>query len=246
MKSTAKARLIKKGRALFERNGPFESFSGDTEADALLFDLKNHPHAFVIACLADRQISAERAWLIPHTIRQRIGTFHFKALSRLPLVQIEKAMDGLHRFPKIMSGIIHKALARIETSYSGNAALIWAGYPSSAEVVYRFLQFDGAGPKIATMATNILARRFRVPFRDYYSIDISVDVHVRRVFQRLGFISADASQDEVIYKARALSPEFPGLLDFPAWEIGRNWCRPTRPKCGDCYMQPACDYSQSK
>src|SRR5690625_3660152 len=93
---------------------------------------------------------------------------------------------------------------------------------------------------LATMATNILARDFKIPLADYYSIDISVDVHVRRVFARLGLVSDDHSVEEIVYKARALNPQFPGLLDFPAWEIGRSWCRPEMPKCSECYMQSVC------
>jgi len=107
-------------------------------------------------------------------------------------------------------------------------------------VVFRFLQFHGVGPKIATMAANILARRFKVRFSDYTAIDISADVHVRRVFRRLGLVRSGATPDEVIYKARALNPEFPGILDFAAFSIGREWCRPRIQLCGECYMQGVC------
>ena len=90
------------------------------------------------------------------------------------------------------------------------------------------------------MASNILARNFKVKFKDYYSIDISADVHIKRVFHRLGLTSKSASTEEVIYKARALHPEFPGVLDFPCWEIGRSWCRPQKPTCEECYMGEVC------
>jgi hypothetical protein len=103
--------------------------------------------------------------------------------------------------------------------------LIWKDRPSSATVVYRFREFDGVGPKIASMATNILARQFKVEFSDYFSIDISADVHVRRVFRRLGLTPPDASVDQLIFRAQGLHREFPGLMDFPAYEIGRNWRR---------------------
>lgn len=127
-----------------------------------------------------------------------------------------------------------------KSDYSGNAALIWNGSPSSGAVVYKFLQFSGVGPKIATMSTNILARELKVPFSDYYSIDISPDVQVRRVFRRLGLVGQDSSNDELIYRARSASPEFPGLLDYPSWQIGREWCKPKTPHCGECFMEALC------
>lgn len=71
-------------------------------------------------------------------------------------------------------------------------------------------------------------------------MDISVDVQVRRVLTRLGLIGAGDSPGQVIYKARALSPNCPGLLDLPAWGIGRKWCRPTGPLCGKCYRGEVC------
>jgi endonuclease III len=90
------------------------------------------------------------------------------------------------------------------------------------------------------MAANILARDFKIPFSDHYSIDVSVDRHIKRVLRRLELVPADATNDEIIFRARALSPEFPGLIDFPCWEIGRKWCRPNCPQCGDCLMVDLC------
>ena len=99
---------------------------------------------------------------------------------------------------------------------------IWSNNPSSAKVVYEFLQFKGSGKKIATMAANILARQFKIPFSDYYSIDISPDVHILRVMRRTGLVDNNADLDSIIYKARELNPEFPGIIDFSCWEIGRT------------------------
>jgi endonuclease III len=98
----------------------------------------------------------------------------------------------------------------------------------------------GVGPKIGNMAVNILARDFKVSFEDYLSIDISADVHVRRVFARLGFCRYDATVEQVICKARALYPEFPGMVDLASWEIGRNGCESCVPKCVSSYMKDLC------
>ena len=146
----------------------------------------------------------------------------------------------LHRFPEKMSRYFCSAVQRIKIHYAGDAGRIWKGKPSSVEVVRRFREFDGAGPKIANLAANDLARRFKMPFADYCDIDISADVHVRRVFARLGLCSPKGSPRIVIDKARALYPEYPGVMDLPTWTIGFNWCHEQHPACGRCHMKDLC------
>lgn len=237
------AKLIAKGSAILDAKPSFVEFTHDRGADELVNDLAEHPHAYLIACIMDRQIKAERAWRIPYELRQRLGTFEFADLHRLAEEDIATAMSHpapLHRFNNDMAHYIRLALDRIDRDYGGNAGAIWADEPSSATVIYRFLEFEGVGQKIATMAANILARRFKVPMRDYYSIDVSVDVQVRRVMTRLGLTEAGASADKIVYRARSLSPEFPGIIDSSLWEIGRNWCRPKQPQCAKCFMRAVC------
>jgi len=191
----------------------------------------------------DRQIKAEKAWMIPWLISEKLGGFEFQRLLALTMKEVKSLMtypEPLHRFPKEMSLNFHLEIQHIEDQYNGRADNIWLNRPSSAKVVYRFLQLRGAGPKIATMAANILARDFKVPFADYYSIDISVDVQIRRVFTRLGLTKPGESNESINYQARSLHPEFPGLLDSPCWEIGRNWCKPYNPACDKCYMNQVC------
>jgi endonuclease-3 len=235
--------LISEGQRLFEARPTFVEFTKHADADKLLNDLDGHPHAYVLACIMDRLIKAERAWVIPYRFSEKLGDFQIRTLLQLSLPDVKQLMtepEPLHRFPEEMSNNFHSAVQMIGQVYGGNAGRIWSGQPSSAEVVYRFLQFRGVGPKIATMATNILARDFKVPFADYYSIDLSVDVQVRRVFTRLGLAHRDDNIQSIIYLARALHPTFPGLLDYPAWEIGRNSCRPLKPLCDQCIMQSVC------
>ena len=213
--------LVRHGKELFNAPRVPLVFTGVAAADSLLNDLEVYPHAFVVACVTDRQIKAEKAWLIPHQLCQRLGGFEFGHLRCHSLKQLRRAFrkpDSLHRFPDEMSQNVYLAIQRIADEYKGDAARMWLGERPSAEVVLRFLAFRGIGPKIATMAANILARDFKVPFTDYYSVDVSVDVHLRRVFTRLGLIEKDASVAEVVYRARALHPPFPGLLVF---QLGR-------------------------
>lgn len=242
-------RLVEHGQTLFRTPKQLIKFTREPQADALLNDLTNHPHAFFLACVMDRQVKAERAWLIPYRISEKIGEFSMKALSALSRADVNRLMrepEPLHRFVDTMADHFHSAVQRIKNNYAGDASNIWTGKPSSAIVVYRFLEFDGVGPKIGSMAANILAREFKIPFADYYSIDISADVHVRRVFSRLGLCALDVTVEQVIYKARALYPDFPGMMDLPCWEIGRNWCKSRVPACGGCYMKDLCPTARQK
>lgn len=242
-KNPIRDRLVEHGKVLFQAPKKIIEFTGIADADVLLNDLAMHPHAFVLACVMDRQIKAEKAWLIPYIISQKLQGFSMALLTKLSMNKVNHLMrkpESLHRFVDKMSRSFYFAVERIKNHYAGDASKIWEGKPPSAEVVYRFLEFDGVGPKIGSMAANILARDFKIAFADYFSIDIAADVHVRRVFARLGLCSEDPSVEQVIFKAKALHPEFPGIMDLPCWEIGRNWCKSRSPECSECYMQDVC------
>lgn len=184
-------------------------FTDNPDANQLVNDLRDHPHAFVLACLMDRQVPSERAWRIPYELRNRLGFFDFPRLAQQTAQALCQAMrepTQLHRFPNKMGMIAAQAIQRIASSYAGDAARIWSGSPSSAAIVRRFLEFDGSGAKIATMAANILVRDFRIPVSDKYSMDMSIDAQVRRVFARLGFVESPGSNALIyVYRARALS-----------------------------------------
>ncbi|MBN2087703.1 iron-sulfur cluster loop [Candidatus Peregrinibacteria bacterium] len=234
----AKKRFNEKGSQLVH-------FTGNEKIDKFLNNLEKYPHAYVLACIMDRQIKAERAWRIPYDVCKEFNSFKIKELAEIPeneyIILFEK--NKLHRFNTSMAKDFHKAILRIKDIYNSDASKIWSGKPSSSSVVYRFMEFSGSGIKISTMAANILARQFKIPFSDYYSIDISPDVHIKRVMKRLGYVSENATNDMIIYKARELNPEFPGIIDFSCWEIGRNWCKPKNPDCKNCIVNNECQTS---
>lgn len=236
-------KILEIAKKTFEsQNVQFVKFLDNEKANKLLNDLNNYPHAFILACLMDRQIKAEKAWMIPYQIFELLGDFSVIRLAEMQLETYIKLFkeNKLHRFNEIMAEIFYNAILHIKNQYNGYANKIWEGKPSSSEVVYKFLEFKGSGIKIATMAANILARDFKIPFSDYYSIDISPDTHVQRVMKRMGFVPKDANNEMIIYKARELNPEFPGIIDYSCWEIGRNWCKPGNPDCANCIVNDEC------
>jgi uncharacterized HhH-GPD family protein len=240
--------LIKRGNELLLEPYTKIEFTGVPESDTLLNDIKRLPHAFILSCVMDRQISAERAWLIPYKIFKELGSFEFEKLAKIDLKTYRDMFknNNLHRFNDIMSKNFYSAVQKIKNEYGGDASKIWSDNPKSATIVRRMLEFQGVGVKIATMTANILARQFKIQVQDHICIDISPDVHIKRVFHRLGFVSKEASVDELIYRARELNPEYPGIFDFSCWEIGRNWCRPKKPECEKCYMKECCPKAGAK
>jgi hypothetical protein len=176
------ANLIQKGEDLL--NKPFVpiKFTKEEIIDDKLNDIINYPHHFVLACIMDRQIKAERAWGITYIICEKINDHSFKGLQKLSQKEILNFFqeNNLHRFNKIMANCFYNGIQRIHNYYQDNASLIWKENLHSATIVRRFLQFDGIGIKIATMATNILARDFKIPMKDKICIDISPDVQVKK------------------------------------------------------------------
>ncbi len=214
----------------------------DEDQNIFLNNMKDFPHAFVLGCVMDKQIKAERAWTIPYKVYQELGNFEIEFLADISLDKYKEMFDEgkYHRFNDKCATEFHNAVHKIKNEYEGDASRIWSDNPSSAAIVSRFLEFDGVGIKIATMATNILARDFKVPMSDYFSIDISPDVHVTRVMKRLGLLYDDATRDQIIYKAREINPKFPGIIDLACFGIGREFCHPKNPNCDECPMDSEC------
>ena len=106
-------RLINNGIHLFQTERIFQKFTRNEEADNLLNNLEGYPHAFLIACIMDRQVKAERAWLIPYRLYKKIGDFSMDTLSKFSDEEIHEYMikpEPLHRFTAMMSKHIYRAL----------------------------------------------------------------------------------------------------------------------------------------
>lgn len=77
-------KLVKIAKERFIKLGSQDvHFSGDKECDLFLNNLNAYPHAYVLACLMDRQIKAERAWKIPFIVCEKFGTKNLNELSEI-------------------------------------------------------------------------------------------------------------------------------------------------------------------
>jgi len=216
-----------------------KQFTSEKSADKMIW---NNDLAFFIAVLLDQNIKAEKAWAIPYHLKQRLGYWSVKKIantSEKEMIKLFNTKPKLHRFPKTMALRTIKACNKIISDFQGKAKNIWQGNKTSKEVYGNFKSFEGIGQKKASMATNILARDFKIRFKDKNNIDISYDVHVRRVFLRTGLIKRD-DKDQVINMARQLNPEYPGLIDLATWYIGKHYCKSQNPLCDECPLKTVC------
>ena len=226
-------------------------YDSSTADEAGLQDLRNRPHFFLLACVMDSQIKYEKAASIPHAIAKEMGDDSFEAFANKPLEYYSELFQtkSLHRYNARMSKAFYLTVKRVKEQYDSDASKIWSDEPSSAELVSRFLEFDYVGVKIATMATNVLARDYKIPLKDKYSIDISPDIHVKRVFYRMGLITikddtpfSEIDATKIVYKAREINPEFPGILDLLCWQIGeKQICTNSKCRCDECPLNSICE-----
>jgi hypothetical protein len=86
---------------------------------------------------------------------------------------------------------------------------------------------------------EILRRHFGVRLLSTEEGTVAYDVHVRRVFLRSGLAQVD-DPEAIEAAARLASPAEPGLLDLPAWLVGREHCRPSQPRCDECRLGAVC------
>jgi uncharacterized HhH-GPD family protein len=200
---------------------------------------------FLVAVIADYGIPAERAWAVPGELQRRLGTLdpELLTLREQDIRMAFRSKPMLHRFPDRVGRFVHAAASLIAREYGGDARRVWANTPDAAALQDRLERFDGIGQKKAAMAVDLLMRELEVSVATPSGNDVAYDVHVRRVFLRTGIVLRD-ERSRVINAGRELAPDHPAALDFPAWYVGRTFCRPTVPVCERCPLEFACLYAE--
>lgn len=109
---------------------------------------------------------------------------------------------------------------KIVDEYNGNV-------PNSID---ELLKFDGVGRKTANL---VMAKGFNEPA-------ICVDVHVHRIFNRLGLVNTK-TPEETEMKLREIIPEKYWIrLNTDFVTLGQNICKPTKPMCPFCPINYYC------
>jgi uncharacterized HhH-GPD family protein len=239
-------KLIEFGNELSEEEAVVKEHQTDLRGNKLEEDECNpvkNPLKFLFGVIFDQGIAWERAWKAPTELEKRLKHSDITKIAKMKKDELEdilRQQPALHRFPRKLADWLIEACKLLFSRYDGEAKNIWSGAPTAKDLENRFRGFKGIGQKKGSMAVNILVRDYDVPISGSKSgIDISCDIHVRRVFLRTELVERD-SKDDMIEIARKLNPQYPGELDKPAWKIGSEWCHPQNPECNKCVLEKIC------
>lgn len=98
------------------------------------------------------------------------------------------------------------------------------------ESIDELVKFDGVGRKTANL---VLAKGFNKPA-------ICVDVHVHRIFNRLGIIDTKTPEETEMELRKLIPQKYWINLNTEFVTLGQNVCKPIKPMCPFCPIRYYC------
>jgi uncharacterized HhH-GPD family protein len=147
---------------------PTLAITGDPDADRLLVE---EPLALVLGMLLDQQVPMEWAFKGPATLKARLGgrldAHEIASMSEDAFVAVCSEKPAIHRFPRSMGARAHQLCRSLVDEYDGDAAAVWAGAKTGAELLGRVEALPGFGTEKSKIFVAMLAKRFGVTPRGW-------------------------------------------------------------------------------
>ncbi|MET9360090.1 HhH-GPD-type base excision DNA repair protein [Streptomyces sp. NPDC006632] len=134
------------------------------EADALL---SRSPLAALVGMLLDQQVPMEWAFSGPYTIarRMRVDDLDAGAIAAYDpeaFAELLKEKPAVHRYPGSMAKRIQQLCQFLVEEYGGDAAGVWEGAGSGAELLGRLQALPGFGEQKAKIFLALLGKQLGV------------------------------------------------------------------------------------
>ncbi|WP_329464018.1 HhH-GPD-type base excision DNA repair protein [Streptomyces sp. NBC_01431] len=134
------------------------------DADELL---GRSPLAALVGMLLDQQVPMEWAFSGPYTIATRMGADDLDAgaitaYDPEAFAELLKEKPAVHRYPGSMAKRIQSLCAFLVEEYGGDAAAVWTGAASGAELLGRLQALPGFGEQKAKIFLALLGKQFGV------------------------------------------------------------------------------------
>jgi uncharacterized HhH-GPD family protein len=128
--------------------------------------LTRDPLALTVGMVLDQQDKLEKAFGAPYVLAQRLG--HEPTAQELAdfdpdaLIAIFATPPALHRFPKAMAARVQAVCRLLVDEYDGDAAKLWQGVATGAELLKRIAALPGFGKQKSQIFTALLGKQYGV------------------------------------------------------------------------------------
>lgn len=137
-------------------------WTGDEAADRLI---ASDPNALLIGFVLDQQITVQKAFAGPATLRARLGHLdpqQIAAMDADAFLAICREKPAVHRFPGTMAARLQELCAVISDRYAGDASQIWSQATDAADLAERLGALPGFGAMKVRTLMVLLYRQFGV------------------------------------------------------------------------------------
>lgn len=182
-----------------------------------LMDSFNNPYLVLIACILSLRTNDKTTY--PATLRMLKLADNPHDMKNIRVEDLAKAIYPVGFYENKAKQIIE--LSRIiDEELDGKC-------PDEIE---ELIKFNGVGRKTANL---VLSRGFNKPA-------ICVDVHVHRIFNRLGYVKTKTPEETEFALRKKLPIKY--WIDINTLMVthGQNCCKPQRPNCKECPIEEFC------
>ena len=139
---------------------PTMHLTQDADADALL---STDPLALLLGMCLDQQIPMEKAFSGPRVLQERLGHLDARRIAKDPgFLDAMAQPPAVHRFPGSMGKRVQDLCAALVADYDGEAARLWDGVDSGAELLRRVKALPGFGDQKARIFVALLGKQWGV------------------------------------------------------------------------------------
>jgi len=182
----------------------------------LMENFKN-PYLVLICCILSLRTNDKTTY--PASLRMMALAKTPEEMSLVKLSELEKAIYPVGFYS-------NKARQIIELSKE-----LVKNYNSVVpDDIDELIKFNGVGRKTANL---VLAKGFNKPA-------ICVDVHVHRIFNRLGYIKTSAPEETEFALRKKLPKKYWIDINTLLVTLGQNICKPQKPMCNNCPISKFC------
>jgi uncharacterized HhH-GPD family protein len=133
-----------------------------TESDEANELIASDPMALLVGFALDQQVTVQKAFSGPLTLRERIGTLDAAALAAADLEPVFRGRPAIHRFPGAMARRVHDLAAHVRDRYDGDAARVWTEASDTETLRANLAALPGFGEMKIKALGSVLAKRFGV------------------------------------------------------------------------------------